>query len=666
MPKPPSKKVLRDLHYRMLRIRIFEEKAGRLAEDGKIPGALHLYVGQEAVAAGFMVHLSAADQITSTHRGHGHLVAKGGDFAQMYAELYGRSTGYCRGKGGSMHIADMDLGMLGANGIVGAGPPIAAGAAFTNRYLKNGNVAVTFFGDGASNEGAFHEAANLAAVYKLPLILVCENNGYGEFTPQDQQSAVKDIADRAVGYGMPGVIVDGMDAVAVYETAAAAVERARAGGGPTLVEAKTYRYFDHVGLKGMGLSYRTDEEVEEWKKRDPIQLLEARLTEQDVLTHDQISEIYSQIEAEADEAIQFATDSPHPEPELLLQDVYYVPEPGAKVENPLPIEPETEREGLYVSAITEGTRAALAEFSNAYLLGEDVAGAGSVFGFYKGLLKEFGGDRVIDTPISEAGIMGLGVGSAATGCRPIIDIMFMDFLGECMDEVTNQMAKMRYMFGGKAKLPVTVMTMAGAGMNMAAQHSQSLENWFCHLPGIKVVMPSTPYDAKGLIIAAVREENPVFVVMNKMSLAIKGKLPEEPYVVPIGKARIARPGTNFTIVATGRMVHEALKAAESLAEDGLDVEVIDPRTLQPFDTETVVESVRKTHRALIVHEAVRFSGFGAEIAAQIQELAFDYLDAPVARVGAPFSPVPYSPKLEKLYVPNAKKIAAEAKRIIGL
>ncbi len=327
---------------------------------------------------------------------------------------------------------------------------------------------------------------------------------------------------------------------------------------------------------------------------------------------------------------------------------------------------QAERKLAYVNAITEGVREVLLEQPDAFVAGEDVAGAGSVFGYYQGLLEQFGPERVIDTPISEKGIMGLGIGAAATGCRPIIDLMFMDFLGECMDEVANQMAKMRYMFGGHAKLPVTVLTMSGAGMSLAAQHSQSLEAWLTHLPGLKVVAPATPYDAKGLIISACRDDNPVFVILNKLSLALEGPVPEGAYEVPIGKANVIREGTNLTIIAFSRMVHEALQAADQLKEHGIDAEVIDLRSLQPLDTDTIVASVKKTHRAMIVHEAVRFGGFGGELAAQIQELAFDYLDAPIGRVGAPFSPVPYSPSLEQSYMPNAKRIVAETRRLIGI
>ncbi len=322
MSEEISKDTLLDLHRRMVRIRRFEETAGKMMEDGKIPGALHLYVGEEAVASGIMAHLSNEDQITSTHRGHGHLIAKGGEFKPMFAELFGRATGYCKGKGGSMHISNMALGMLGANGIVGGGPPIAMGAAFSNKFRKTNNVACCFFGDGASNEGSFHEAANMAALYKLPAVFVCENNGYGEYTPQANHQAIVDVADRAPGYGMPGVIVDGMDVIAVYEAAGEAIARARAGEGPTLLECKTYRYYDHVGVRGMGLTYRTDEEVEEWKKKDPIDQFETRLNEQGILSTNDAQAVHDEVLAEIADAIKFAEESPYPEASAILEDVY--------------------------------------------------------------------------------------------------------------------------------------------------------------------------------------------------------------------------------------------------------------------------------------------------------------------------------------------------------
>jgi TPP-dependent pyruvate/acetoin dehydrogenase alpha subunit len=315
---------LLDMHRRMVRIRLFEEAAGSLAEAAKLPGFLHLYVGQEAVAAGVCATLNDDDQITSTHRGHGHLVAKGGEFRPMMAELMGKSTGYCKGKGGSMHISNLDVGMLGANGIVGAGSPIAVGAAFADKYRGRGQVAVAFFGDGATNIGAFHEAANMACALRLPAVFICENNEYGEFTPRDKTMAITDIVDRAAGYGMPGVIVDGMDVVAVHEAATEAVRRAREGGGPSLVEAKTYRFYNHHGVQNLGLRYRTDDEVAEWKQRDPIFSFEDRLVEVGTISRDEFDAAWARERADIADAIEFAEASPLPDPDQVMVDVYTV------------------------------------------------------------------------------------------------------------------------------------------------------------------------------------------------------------------------------------------------------------------------------------------------------------------------------------------------------
>ena len=311
-----------DLHRRMVRIRLFEEAAGRLMESNRLPGFLHLYVGEEAVAAGVCGNLSDEDQITSTHRGHGHLVAKGGDFNQMMAELMGKATGYNKGKGGSMHICDLDLGMLGANGIVGAGSPIAVGAALANKYKKNGNVAVAFFGDGATNIGAFHEAANMACALQLPIVFACENNEYGEFTPRDKTMAITDIVDRAAGYGMPGVICDGRDVVAVYEAAGEAVARAREGGGPALIEAKTYRFYNHHGVQNLGLKYRTDDEVAEMKKKDPIFTFEDRMIAAGTTDRATVDAVWDDLRAQIDAAIEFADESPLPDASQITEGVY--------------------------------------------------------------------------------------------------------------------------------------------------------------------------------------------------------------------------------------------------------------------------------------------------------------------------------------------------------
>jgi len=319
-----TRELVLDLHRRMVRIRMFEESAGKLVESGDMPGFLHLYVGQEAVAAGVMSVLDDVDQITSTHRGHGHAIAKGAEFRPMFAELYGKTTGYCKGRGGSMHIVDTNRGMLGANAIVGGGIPIAIGAAFAAQYRGDGSVAASFFGDGATNIGAFHESVNMAAVWDLPVLFICENNGYAEFTAQGNHMRLEDIAERANSYGIPGVVVDGMDALAVRAVAKVAVERAKRGEGPTLIEAKTYRYFDHQGIKGMRIPYRDPAEVEAWKARDAIGLLEVIGTERGLATPEDFAATWAQTETDIADAIEFARSSPDPDPADILDDVYTV------------------------------------------------------------------------------------------------------------------------------------------------------------------------------------------------------------------------------------------------------------------------------------------------------------------------------------------------------
>lgn len=325
----------------------------------------------------------------------------------------------------------------------------------------------------------------------------------------------------------------------------------------------------------------------------------------------------------------------------------------------------TDRTISYVQAFNEAVRLCMRDDPDVFCAGEDIGAFGGVFGTFGGLQKEFGEQRVVDTPISEQAIVGLGVGAAVCGLRPVVDLMFMDFICVAMDQIVNQAAKLKYMFGGTATLPLTITTCAGAGLSAAAQHSQSLEALLCHIPGLKVVYPSNPYDVKGLMVSCIREDNPTVLIKHKRLLGVSGAVPEGLYDIPIGVAHVARTGRDVTVVAVGRMVSEALTAAERLAGEGIACEVIDPRTLQPLDLPTIVESVRRTNHVLVVHEAVRFGGIGAEIASQVQEEAFDHLDAPVARIGAPFTPVPFSPVLEKRYVPDAARIATAIRDLLG-
>jgi acetoin:2,6-dichlorophenolindophenol oxidoreductase subunit beta len=317
------------------------------------------------------------------------------------------------------------------------------------------------------------------------------------------------------------------------------------------------------------------------------------------------------------------------------------------------------------AALNEALKQEMRRDANVFVTGEDVGVYGGIFGVTAGLLDEFGPERVRDTPITESAIIGLAVGAATAGLRPVAELMFIDFIGVSLDQLYNQAAKMKYMFGGKARLPFVLRTTCGAGMSAAAQHSQSLEAWFMHVPGLKVVAPSTPYDAKGLLLSAIRDDNPVVFIEHKMLYGVEGEVPEEDYTIPLGQADVKRQGSDVTVVATMAMVHKALAAAETLAQAGISVEVVDPRTLSPLDRDTILESVKKTRRAVIVHEAVKQAGPGAEIAATLAEEAFDYLDAPIKRVGAPFTPVPFSPALEKEFIPSEQQIVSAIQEVMA-
>ena len=407
------------------------------------------------MASGVCAALTDTDQITSTHRGHGHLVAKGGEFKPMMAELMAKSTGYNKGKGGSMHISNLDVGMLGANGIVGAGAPIAVGAGFANKYRDDGNVAVAFFGDGSTNIGAFHEAANMACALKLPVLFICENNEYGEFTPRDKTMAITDIVDRAAGYGMPGVIVDGMDVVAIHEAAIEAKKRALAGDGPSLIEAKTYRFYNHHGVQNLGLKYRTDDEVEVWKQRDPIFTFEDRMIEAGNATRDDFDTVWADLRADIDEAIEFAEDSPLPDPDQItgrrvLDDTRIRTDTVERASRELRHDPQDRlRAGLQRG----GSPGDAGERRHLLCRRGHRRRSAACSRATPGLQKEFGERRVVDTPISEQAIIGLGVGAAVSGLRPIVDIMFMDFIAVAFDQIINQAAKVKYMFGGLGDRP---------------------------------------------------------------------------------------------------------------------------------------------------------------------------------------------------------------------
>jgi 2-oxoisovalerate dehydrogenase E1 component len=637
-----------ELHRGMLRIRRFEERASELYRDGEIPGFMHLSIGQEAVAVGTCSVLKRDDGVVSNHRGHGHCLAKGVDMAGMFAELMGRESGTCHGRGGSMHIADVSVGVYGANGIVGAGLPIAVGIATAFQVQGRNDVVVAFFGEGAAAQGAFHEALNLAAVWRLPVLFLCENNGYAEFSRLEQQQTRRP-SERASGYGIEAEVVDGNDVLAMKSVVEAQVAALREGHGPRLVEATTFRWRGHY--EGDPERYRTPEEVAEGMRSDPLVLSRERIKK--LKGGQRLAQIEFEVAAEVEAAVSEALAGPAPVPETAT--AYTLvdwTEPGTE----LPVGSDAEA-FRYMDGVREALAFELERDPAVWIAGIDVAAGGGVFATTRGLAERFPG-RVRDTPISETAVMGLAVGGAMAGTKPVVELMYVDFIGVCLDQVLNQAAKMHFMTGGAASTSLVIRTQFGAGRSSGPQHSQSLESIFAQIPGLKVVMPADAADAYGLLRAAIHDPNPVVFIENRLIYGRKSPRPAPDHIVPLGRAAIRRRGRNLTVVTWSRMVHDVLEAAEIAAASGVDAEVIDLRTVAPFDRDTIRDSVRRTHRMLIAHEAVITSGIGAEIAGWAADELFWDLDAPVRRVAPPFSPVPYAPQLEHEWLPRVEDIAA--------
>ncbi len=641
----------------MLLIRGFEQRVATLYRDGEIPGFVHLSIGQEAAAVGACWPLRTGDVITSTHRGHGHCLAKGLDPLGMFAELTGKDQGTNRGRGGSMHIADPTLGIFGANGIVAAGLPIAVGAATAAQLRDDGGIAVAFFGDGAPAQGGFHEALNLAAVWHLPVVFFCENNGYAEFSHVSTQHGAP-LERRAAGYGIDYVAVDGNDVAATAARMEDVVLAVRTGRGPAVVEAETYRWHGHY--EGDPQRYRSPEEVRAWEARDPL-LAHERHLRQAGAGDEEIKTLESSVAEQLDDAVETARRLATPDPATLTDFVV-----RARPERAEPPPPGDDAPVFRtMDAVRMALEAELACDDRVFVAGIDVGAGGNVFGLTKGLRDRFG-DRVRDAPISETAIVGLGVGAAMAGMRPVVEIMYLDFIGVCFDQLLNQAAKLPFMTGGAAEMALTVRTQFGAGRSSGSQHSQSLEALLAHIPGLSVVMPSTPADTYGLLRAAIQDPNPVVFIENRLLYGMKGPQPPPDHLVPIGRSAIVRDGSDVTVVSISRMVHEAVAAAEQVAGDGISVEVIDLRTVVPLDMVPVLNSVHKTSRLLIAHEAVVPFGIGAEIAATVAREAFWDLDAPIERVGAAATPPPYAPDLERAWLPDRGTIAAAIRRLVSV
>ena len=664
LPAGLSAAAMVDLYERMVLLRKFELVAQTACRKGETPGFFHLYIGQEATAVGICAVLRRSDWVTSTHRGHGHALAKGMSPDVLMAELYGKRDGCCGGRGGTMHLYDRASGLFGTNGIVAAGISHAVGAGMSARTRGTDDIGVSFFGDGGTSHGGFHEALNFAGIMRAPAVLVCENNLYATATPLNTATLNPEIASRAAAYGIPGVAVDGNDVIAVYEAAQTAVSRARAGQGPTLIESKTYRTVGHHEGDHVTGTYRTQAEVDQWAARDPIKRFRQRLTEEFACASvADLDRIDARIDDVVTRALEFARRSPAPDPATVYAHVYAEPLNPAEA-----LEPDDTKAGVqtqsWLDAVRDGIAEEMRRDPHIVYFGEGTGERGGTFAHTKNLFVEFGANRMVDTPICEQGFTGAAIGASATGSRTIADLMFADFLFEAAGQIVLQASKLRYMSNGQMNCPVVVRVGSGTVRSAGPHHSGTYHPVWGHIPGLVVCMPSTPADAKGLMKTALRAGDPVIMLEPKALFASKGEVPEGDRLVPFGLARIARSGQDLTLVSAGQLVHRCLEAAERLAGEGIRAEVIDLRTIMPLDVHTVAASVGRTHRLLVVDEGYGPFGVGAEIAQAMNELCFDQLDAPVGRIHTDAMSHPLAPSLENAMIVTTDRIVAAVRAVV--
>ena len=659
-PKPKldrdhTRKLLQD----MIRIRRFEDKCAELYTQEKIRGFLHLYDGEEAIAAGIIPLLADIDRVVATYREHGHALMRGVSMQSVMAEMYGKAEGCSGGRGGSMHLFDAATNFYGGNAIVGGGLPLAAGLALADRMRGDKAVTACFFGEGAVAEGEFHESMNLAALWNLPVLFVCENNGYAMGTALERSESETDISRKAAAYGVETKVVDGMDVVAVEVAAMQALKQIRETRKPVFLECRTYRFRAHSMFDAQ--LYRDKDEVDEWREKGPILRFQSWLLDNGLIHEDDIAAIEAQADAEIDAAVAFAEAGTWETVETLTTDVVADASPPVKVADPSGQMVDT----TYREAVRAAISDAMRRDPRVFLMGEDVGAYGGCFAVSKGLMDEFGPDRIRDTPLSESGFTGAGIGAACAGMRPIVEVMTVNFSLLALDQIMNTAATLRHMSGGQFNVPVVIRMATGAGKQVAAQHSHSLEGWYAHIPGLRVLAPATIEDARGMLWTALQNEDPVLIFENVMLYNRSGQIDTNAGPVDIDRAVIRRPGKDLTLITYGGSLFKTLDAAEQLSRDGIDAEVIDLRSLRPLDDATILGSVARTRRAVIVDEGWRSGSVAAEISARIMEQGFWTLDAPVGRVCTVEVPIPYAKHLETASIPQVEGIVAASKVVMG-
>lgn len=664
-------------------IRRFETALLRLDEQKLIHGPLHSSIGEEAVAVGATLALSLSDKVISTHRAHHHFLAKAMDYyaspefdpltsgpdsslvrcvRRTMSEVLGLKDGWCGGRGGSMHLYDRASGNVGTNAIVGGGVPIASGAAFAEKLRGSGAVALCYLGDGAVSIGSFHEGVNMAVIYKLPAIFVIENNLYAVATNNEESTGLTDLAIRACGYNIPGIIVDGMDVLAMKRAVEVAREQAAEGHGPVIIEAKTYRYCHQSGsLPGSAYGYRTKEEEASWLEKDPLNVFPKELRGRGILTDEQLKHIAEAAEELVQDAINYCTESNGQGVRVTKTEMW---PRGSSVATGLRSDGREFDDAKYsklsdysptkpvkmAQAISAVLARRMETDPEVFTLGEEVGHlGGGAYGATKDALALFP-DRVLNTPITEAGFTGLAHGAAMAGLKPVIDIMFPDFVLVAADQFFNQIGMARHMYGGGVDVPLVMRTRSSAGRGFGAQHSNDGVGLFALYPGWRILAPTTPFDYIGMFNSALRSLDPVMIIEHHELYQMSGPIPENDldYFVPMGKAEVRRKGSDVTVITYLSMSPRVLKIAEHLASEGVEVEIIDLRTLDHahMDFNMIGESVAKTGSVVVVEQASSSQSLGHFIASQVQNRFFDHLDHPVLLANSLDVPVPVSKPLE--------------------
>jgi len=653
--KSYSDETLSELYKALLKPRLIEEKMLILLRQGRVTKWFS-GIGQEAIAVGSTLALQPDEYVLPLHRNLGVFTVRNCPLDQLFAQFQGKPGGFTKGRDRSFHFGTHEHHIVGMISHLGPQLAVADGIALADRLAKSKKVTLVYSGDGGSSEGDFHEALNVAAVWDLPVIFLVENNGYGLSTPSREQFRFRSFVNKGIGYGMDAVQVDGNNILEVYDTVSQLARTMRLHPRPVLVEAVTFRMRGHE--EASGTKYVPQELFEEWTKKDPVANYEAYLLNEKVLTQKQVSTIRAGIKAEIDAGLEkaFAAEAPTADTQTELADMYAPFR--QQVQEP---KPEVTTERRYVDAISDGLRQSMERFPNLVLMGQDIAEYGGVFKVTEGFVAQFGKERVRNTPLCESAIVGAALGLSVKGYKSMVEMQFADFVTCGFNQIVNNLAKSHYRWGQAAD--VVVRMPAGANTAAGPFHSQSNEAWFFHTPGLKVVYPSNPYDAKGLLNAAIEDPNPYLYFEHKfLYRSASGPVPEAYYTLPVGKAALVSEGDDLTIVTYGLCVHWALEITRKLP--GVQADIIDLRTLLPWDKETVAASVKKTGRVLVVHEDCITGGIGAEIAAWIGEHCFPYLDAPVVREGSLDTAVPFAPALEQNFLPKYR-MEEKIKRLLA-